>query len=283
MTCCHFPGSEGSRTRPTARQEQRLYLMQNVFTLPLSLRPRLKAAHGQTAPLPRVSGFLASAMRLRALGSEELLCAPTQQVGAAGAPAPWAAPFLLPLPHMLLHSRAVYLPSPVVPCTCCLHSDAHATCTLICTLLVRSLAHFSYTRLDTTYTRSSHPTFTYLHSACIHLYTLPGLYLHCALTCILTCLLPLLICTYLLYSTLTCIFLHSPAHSHSPCLRSAHSPAHSSVRCTRGHSPAQTPQGEAEAAVGVEADGDLPRGVQLTLQLYGAAQGTGGRVRHLGE
>lgn len=174
-------------------------------------------------------------MRLRALGSEELLCAPTQQVGAAGAPAPWAAPFLLPLPHMLLHSRAVYLPSPAVPCTCCLHSDAHATCTLICTLLVRSLAHFSYTRLDTTYTRSSHPTFTYLHSACIHLYTLPGLYLHCALTCILTYYLYLPVhtsctlhsraysCTHLHTHTLLAYDLHTHLHTR---LYAAHAGTH---------------------------------------------------------
>lgn len=48
-------------------------------------------------------------------------------------------------------------------------------------------------------------------------------------------------------------------------------------------SPAQTPQCETKAAVGVQADGDLPRGVQLTLQLYGAAQGTCGCMRHLWE
>lgn len=68
--------------------------------------------------------------------------------------------------------------------------------------------------------------------------------------------------------TLTCT---PPAET-----RAALSPAHSSA-----HSPAQTPQGEAKAAVGVKTDGDLPRGVQLTLQLYGAAQGTCGCVRHL--
>lgn len=56
-----------------------------------------------------------------------------------------------------------------------------------------------------------------------------------------------------------------------------------STRTPTLHSPAQTPQGKAEATVGVEADGDLPGGVQLTLQLDGAAQGTGGCVRHLKE
>lgn len=49
-----------------------------------------------------------------------------------------------------------------------------------------------------------------------------------------------------------------------------------------GHSPAQAPQGQTQATVGVQADGNLPRGVQLTLELDGAAQGTGSRMRHLG-
>lgn len=47
--------------------------------------------------------------------------------------------------------------------------------------------------------------------------------------------------------------------------------------------PAQTPEGEAQAAVGVQADGDLPGRVELALQLDGATQGTGGSVRHLEE
>ena len=45
--------------------------------------------------------------------------------------------------------------------------------------------------------------------------------------------------------------------------------------------PAQAPEGEAQAAVGVQADGDLAGGVELTLQLDGAAQGTGSSVGHL--
>lgn len=47
--------------------------------------------------------------------------------------------------------------------------------------------------------------------------------------------------------------------------------------------PAQAPESEAKAAVGVQADGNLPRRVQLTLQLDGATQGTGGSMRHLEE
>lgn len=47
--------------------------------------------------------------------------------------------------------------------------------------------------------------------------------------------------------------------------------------------PAQAPESQAQAAVWVQADGDLPGGVELTLQLDGATQGTGGSVRHLGE
>lgn len=46
--------------------------------------------------------------------------------------------------------------------------------------------------------------------------------------------------------------------------------------------PAQAPESEAQAAVGVQTDGDLPGRVELTLQFDGATQGTGGRVRHLG-
>lgn len=47
--------------------------------------------------------------------------------------------------------------------------------------------------------------------------------------------------------------------------------------------PAEAPEDEAQAAVGVQADGHLPRRVQLALQLDGAAEGTGGCVRHLNE
>ncbi len=47
--------------------------------------------------------------------------------------------------------------------------------------------------------------------------------------------------------------------------------------------PAQTPQSEAEAAVGVQTYGDLPGGVKFTLQFDGATQGTGGCMRHLEE
>ena len=44
---------------------------------------------------------------------------------------------------------------------------------------------------------------------------------------------------------------------------------------------AETPEREAESAVWVEAEGDVPAGVQLALQLHGAAQGSRGGVRHL--
>lgn len=47
--------------------------------------------------------------------------------------------------------------------------------------------------------------------------------------------------------------------------------------------PAQAPESEAQATVRVQADGDLSGGVELTLQFYGATQGTGGSVRHLEE
>lgn len=47
--------------------------------------------------------------------------------------------------------------------------------------------------------------------------------------------------------------------------------------------PAEAPEDEAQAAVGVQADGHLPGRVQLALQLDGAAEGTGGCVRHLNE
>lgn len=45
--------------------------------------------------------------------------------------------------------------------------------------------------------------------------------------------------------------------------------------------PAEAPEHEAQAAVRVQADGHLSGGVQLALQLDGAAEGTGGCVRHL--
>lgn len=48
-------------------------------------------------------------------------------------------------------------------------------------------------------------------------------------------------------------------------------------------SPAQAPEGEAQAAVRVQAEGDLSGGVELTLQFYGATQGTGSSVGHLEE
>ena len=43
---------------------------------------------------------------------------------------------------------------------------------------------------------------------------------------------------------------------------------------------AETPEREAESAVWVEAEGDVPAGVQLALQLHGAAQGSRGGVGH---
>lgn len=45
--------------------------------------------------------------------------------------------------------------------------------------------------------------------------------------------------------------------------------------------PAKAPEDEAQATVWVEADGHLSGRVKLTLQLDGAAEGTGGCVRHL--
>lgn len=47
--------------------------------------------------------------------------------------------------------------------------------------------------------------------------------------------------------------------------------------------PAQAPESKAQAAVRVQTDGDLPGWVELTLQLNGATQGTGGSMRHLEE
>lgn len=45
--------------------------------------------------------------------------------------------------------------------------------------------------------------------------------------------------------------------------------------------PAQTPQHEAEATVGIQTDGDFSGGVQLTLQLHRAAEGSHRVVGHL--
>lgn len=45
--------------------------------------------------------------------------------------------------------------------------------------------------------------------------------------------------------------------------------------------PAETPERKAKAAVRVQADGDLPRGVQLTLELDGSAEGVDRGVGHL--
>ena len=45
--------------------------------------------------------------------------------------------------------------------------------------------------------------------------------------------------------------------------------------------PGETPQDKAQAAVGVQADCYLARGVELTLELDGATQGTGGSMGHL--
>lgn len=47
--------------------------------------------------------------------------------------------------------------------------------------------------------------------------------------------------------------------------------------------PAKAPEDKAQAAVWVQADGNLSGRVKLTLQLDGAAEGTGGCVRHLQE
>ena len=44
---------------------------------------------------------------------------------------------------------------------------------------------------------------------------------------------------------------------------------------------AETPEREAESAVRVEAEGDVSAGVQLALQLHGAAQRGRGGVGHL--
>ena len=44
---------------------------------------------------------------------------------------------------------------------------------------------------------------------------------------------------------------------------------------------AETPEREAESAIRVEAEGDVPAGVQLALQLHGAAQRGRGGVGHL--
>lgn len=49
----------------------------------------------------------------------------------------------------------------------------------------------------------------------------------------------------------------------------------------RWHSPAEAPESQTQPAVGIQTDGDLTRGIQLTLQFNGATQGTGGCMRHL--
>lgn len=48
-----------------------------------------------------------------------------------------------------------------------------------------------------------------------------------------------------------------------------------------GLSPAEAPEDKSEATVWIQADGHLTRGIQLTLELYRAAKGTGGCVGHL--
>ena len=45
--------------------------------------------------------------------------------------------------------------------------------------------------------------------------------------------------------------------------------------------PGETPQDKAQAAVGVQADCYLARGVELTLELDGATESADGRVGHL--
>lgn len=45
--------------------------------------------------------------------------------------------------------------------------------------------------------------------------------------------------------------------------------------------PGEAPQDKAQATVRVQADGYLARGVELTLQLNGAAQSTDCRMGHL--
>lgn len=51
------------------------------------------------------------------------------------------------------------------------------------------------------------------------------------------------------------------------------------VRCRL--SPAEAPEDKPEATVGIQTDGHLTRGIQLTLQLDRATKGTGGGVGHL--
>lgn len=51
--------------------------------------------------------------------------------------------------------------------------------------------------------------------------------------------------------------------------------------CERGHSPAEAPQDKPKPTVRVQADGHFSRRVELTLQLNGPAEGTGGGVTHL--
>ena len=51
--------------------------------------------------------------------------------------------------------------------------------------------------------------------------------------------------------------------------------------CVGSMLPGEAPQDEAQATVRVQADGYLARGVELTLQLNGAAQSTDCSMRHL--
>lgn len=192
---------------------------------------------------------------------------------------------LPPLPYKLhAHFTSTPLHSPLLirslPAVACGH--LYTLPPLRCTLarssapfLYTLLARFSCTHLDSLPTHDLHILPSLI---CILLVFTCIIYLHCALTSIPVYYVHSLTHTSCTPSTLTGTFLHAPAHLYSTCIRSAHSPVHRSVCSTCGHSPAQTPQSEAEATVGVEADGDLPGGVQLALQLYGAAQGTGGCV-----
>jgi len=69
------------------------------------------------------------------------------------------------------------------------------------------------------------------------------------------------------------IHTHYSAHTHSH----THTHTHTHTQVHRCLLPAEAP----ESTVGVQTDGDLPGGVELTLQLDGPTQGTGGSVGHL--
>ena len=43
---------------------------------------------------------------------------------------------------------------------------------------------------------------------------------------------------------------------------------------------AQTPESEAESAVGIETQGNMSRRVELALKFHGPAEGSGGGMRH---